>query len=76
MNITISNSSMNPKYFELTVQMCTCSNTGDGRGEMGWHGAGDGAEIFFKCHYGTAFVFFTDMNYGIMWGSKSVFVAK
>ena len=57
MCISVSGLSLNPKFFEICVQMCICSDRGDGHGEMGWHRAGDGAEIFCKCLCGTAFVF-------------------
>ena len=61
---------MNPKYFEICVQMCICSNRGDGHDEMCWHRARDGAEIF--CVITVPHLFFTDLNYVIIWGSKSV----
>jgi hypothetical protein len=57
MCISVSSLSGNLKYFEICVQMCICSDRGDGHGEMDWHRAGDGAEILYKCHYGSAFVF-------------------
>jgi hypothetical protein len=56
--ISVYSLSMNPKYSEICVQMCICSDRGDGHGEMGWHRAGDGAEILRRWHYGTVIVFF------------------
>ena len=70
MCISVSSLSINPKYFEIYVQMCICSDRRDGHGEMGWHRAGDGSEIF--CVITVPPPPPPYLNDVIIWGSKSV----